>query len=477
VSNIFMATKRAPFEFEKDPSTGEVRRAAVAPGGTGSVVADQARYLGTNWFSSAMTDADREMAAQHPDGVEASVPGEKLSRLVLLHHDPDEFELFQYQFTANALWYALHSLWETWRTPNFGDEVRSGWAAYLSINEQFASALAGAAADVADPVFLVHDYQLTSVPSFLRDRVGADPRILLFSHLPWPGPDGWRVMPKYLRAEMLERLLAADVVGFFAQRWAWNLLCCIEDNVPEARVDHDAGEVFYRGRRTRVRAMPLGYSPASLEARLPRIDGELEQWASDKELILHAGRTDPIKNAPRAIAAFVGAAQRNANVRAARLLVKMNPNRLYVPGNAEYLASARRMAEDANNTLGTDAVRVVLHDDVSLTLGLLARADVIVLNSVLDGQNLTAFEGSLINQRNCRLILSEGCGASETLKDVATIVNPFDLSELADGISAAVAMDQQAARKQFETRRDVSARYSLPHWVESQLEAVRKCRE
>jgi validamine 7-phosphate valienyltransferase len=284
-------------------------------------------------------------------------------------------------------------------------------------------------------------------------------------------------MPKYLRAEMLERLLAADVVGFFAQRWAWNLLCCIEVNVPEARVDYDAGEVFYRGCRTRVRAMPLGYSPASLVSGPPRIDGELEQWAGDKELILHAGRTDPIKNAPRAIAAFVGAAQRNANVGEARLLVKMNPKRLYVPGNAEYLASARRMAEDANNTLGTDAVRVVLHDDVSLTLGLLARADVIVLNSVLDGQNLTAFEGSLINQRNCRLILSEGCGASETLKDVATIVNPFDLSELAEGISEAVAMDQQAARAQFETRRDVSARYSLPRWVESQLEAVRKSRE
>lgn len=475
-TNIFMATKRAPFEFEHDTATGKWRRAAVAPGGTGSVVADQARYLGTNWFSSAMTEADREVAAQHPDGVDASLPGEKPSRLVLLQHDPEEFELFQYRFTADVLWYALHSLWETWRAPNFGEEVRRGWAAYLSINEQFACALADAAASTANPVFLVHDYQLTSVPSFLRDRVGDRP-ILLFSHLPWPAADGWRVMPKYVRREMLERLLAADVVGFFAQRWVWNLLCCIEDNVPGARVDHRTGDVLYEGRRTRVRAMPLGYSPASLGARPPRLDAELDRWAGDRQLVLHAGRTDPIKNAPRAIAAFAAAAEHNVHVREARLLVKMNPNRLYVAGNAAYLEEAKRTAEDANRRLGSDVIRVVIDDDVSLTLGLLARADVIVLNSILDGQNLTAFEGSLVNERHCRLLLSEGCGASEALHDVATIVNPFDIDELASAMATAIAMDEEECRAQFEVRRKVAAEYSLPRWVDEQLREILERRE
>lgn len=476
-TDVFMATKRAPFEFERDAVTGAVRRAAVAPGGTGSVVADQARYLGTNWFSSAMTDADREVAVEHPDGVDASLPGEKPSRLVLLQHDPDEFDLFQYRFTADVLWYALHSLWETWREPSFGDEVRRGWAAYLSINEQFASALADAAAGSTDPVFLVHDYQLTAVPSFLRERVGAGPKILLFSHLPWPDSDGWRVMPTQVRTEMLERLLAADVVGFFAQRWVSNLLSCIEDNVPTARVDRSTGHVFYRDRRTSVRSMPLGYSPASLEVRPPHIDGELERWAGDRLLVLHAGRTDPIKNAPRGIAAFAAAAEQHVPVREARLLVKMNPNRLYVSGNAAYLEAAQQAASEANAALGDDVVRVVVDDDVSLTLGVLARADVIVLNSILDGQNLTAFEGSLVNERNSRLVLSEGCGAAETLRDVATIVNPFDISELAGAIAAAVDVDGEAAREQFEARRKVVADYSLPRWVDAQLREIAECRE
>lgn len=476
-TDVFMATKRAPFEFERDTATGVLRRAAVAPGGTGSVVADQARYLGTNWFSSAMTDADREVAAEHPDGIDASLPGEKPSRLVLLQHDPDEFDLFQYRFTADVLWYALHSLWETWRAPYFGDEVRRGWAAYLSINEQFAAALADAAGNSADPVFLVHDYQLTAVASFLRDRVGDGPKILLFSHLPWPGPDGWRVLPTRVRTEMLERLLATDVVGFFAQRWASNLLSCIEDNVPGARIDRSAGHVFYRGRRTSVRSMPLGYSPASLEVRPPRIDGALERWAGDRRLVLHAGRTDPIKNAPRAIAAFAAAAEQHVHVREARLVVKMNPNRLYVSGNAAYLEAAKQAASRANEALGSDVVRVVVDDDVSLSLGLLARADVIVLNSILDGQNLTAFEGSLVNERNCRLLLSEGCGAAETLRDVATIVNPFDVSELAAAIADAVDMNGEDAREQFEARRNVAAQYSLPRWVDEQLREITECRE
>jgi validamine 7-phosphate valienyltransferase len=471
MSNIFLATKRAPFEYELDATTGQPRP-AISAGGTASVVADQAQYLRTNWISSAMSEADQEMARRHPDGIDLGPLGIETSRLFLLRHEAQTFERFQHFFTADVLWRTIHGLWETWRAPNFESSLRRGWEAYETTNEQFARALADAASRAADPLFLIHDYQLLCVSSYLRPLVGAS-KILSFSHLPWPSADTWRILPSYVRGPMLERALAADVIGFFAHRWVWNFLCCVEDNVQGARISYHNGEVAIGRRITRVRAMPLGYSPSSLRTRPPQLGEELEQWVGSRRLVVHAGRTDPIKNAPRAVGAFAAARERDDAVQAARMLVKMNPNRLYVDVNAAYLDETRRVIDAVNANAGEECIRLVLDNDVGLTLGSLARADLIFLNSILDGQNLTAFEGSILNDRHADLVLSEGCGAAEALGDVAAIINPFNIDEQADALIEGLTRAPEDAQMRSDRRRAVALEYPLPRWVDQQLSELR----
>lgn len=460
-----MATKRAPVEYRRDAESGELV-AEIAAGGTATVIADQAEYLDVSWISSAMSDDDHRMADEHPEGIRVAL-GDSEARVRLLQHDPSVFNQVQYYFANEVLWLVHHSLYDRWREPDFSTRTREGWEAYLALNNDFASALADRADSVEDPCFLVHDFQLLATPRFLRAR-HPDAPLLLFHHSPWPSAENWRTMPRYARGPLVEAMLSADVIGFFAHRWGQQFLDCVADVVPDAEIDAAATTVTWNGRRTRVATIPLGYSPAALSRRRPRLPKDIAEWAGDRLLVLHAGRTDPAKNAPRAVRAFVAAAS-NGGARDAVLLVKANPNRLYVAHNERYLEETETAVRDANRELGRDATRFLLENDVEITLGCFERADVLFLNSVADGMNLSAFEGALVGAREPVLVLSDGCGAAELLHEASRVVSAFDLEEQANAVAEALALSPTERTEEHLRLRAAVEPWTLPRWVDEQL--------
>src|SRR5947209_8135552 len=70
-------------------------------------------------------------------------------------------------------------------------------------------------ADGLEAVTLVQDYHLGLVPALLRERSPGTP-IVHFSHIPFAGPTGLRILPQPVRESLLVGMLGADVVGFQA---------------------------------------------------------------------------------------------------------------------------------------------------------------------------------------------------------------------------------------------------------------------
>lgn len=342
---------------------------------------------------------------------------------------------------------------------------------FAEFTGDFADALLKSSAEAADPVYLVHDYQLVAVPAKLREQ-RPDAPILLFVHIPWPSPDYWRVLPKPVRVGLLEGMLPATTIGFFADRWRRNFLDCVADLIPDAEVDRDAGIIHRRGHRTRVRTMPLGYSPLAIGSGEPRMPDGFAEWAGDRPLVVHSGRTDPMKNAERAVRAFVLAVRGNERLRDARMLVRMNPNRLYVEANADYLRRVQGAIAEANAELGADTVRRHCDNEVDHTLGCFRRADLLMFNSTVDGQNLSTFEAPLVNGRDAEVILSELCGAAEVLGPVCRTVNPFDLIEQARAIEAGLTMPAAERAEAAERRRRAAEPWTLEAWVRAQLDGL-----
>ncbi|GAB2580110.1 glycosyltransferase family 20 protein [Streptomyces capparidis] len=467
-SQLFLASKRAAVSYAPDPDTGRLR-SWLAPGGTGNVVAEQAGVLDVAWIASADTPHDHRAAEENPDGLVLGLPSGRDIRVHLLRHDRETFDVVQTHLTAQVLWAAINHGWDTWTAPTFEAETYRAAECFEEFTNDFAEALLKDSADATDPAYLVHDYQLIGVPAKLRAQRPTAP-VLLFIHVPWPGPDYWRVLPKPMRTGLLAGMLPATTIGFFADRWARNFLDCVADLFPDAEVDRAAGTVSRGGHRTRVRTMPLGYSPLTIGGRTPRLPRDIEQWAGEGPLVVHSGRTDPMKNAHRAVRAFTLAARSDERLRDARMLVRMNPNRLYVQANADYVREVRRAVTEANTALDREAVRYHCDNEVEHTLGCFRRADLLVFNSTVDGQNLCAFEATLVNARDAEMVLSEGCGAAELLGPVCRTVNPFDLVEQAEAITAGLTAPAGRRAEAAARRRAAAEPWTLEAWVRAQLD-------
>jgi trehalose-6-phosphate synthase len=467
---VFLASKRAVVTYAPDPDTGRLRP-WLAPGGTGNVVAEQAGFLDVAWIVSADSDDDHRAAQENPDGMRIELPSGRGVRLHQLRHDRETFRIVQNFLTAELMWAGNNYGWDRWTQPSFGEETREAWARFDEFTEDFASEMLRRSADEPDPVFLVHDYQLVCVPARLRAQ-RPDAPILLFVHIPWPSADYWRILPRPMRTGVIEGMLAADTIGFFARRWSTNFLACVADLLPDAEVDMEAGTVRRDGHTTRVRTQVLGYSPETLHRRDARLPEGIAEWAGDHPLVVHSGRTDPIKNGERAVQAFVLALQRNERLHGARMLVRMNPNRLYVEANADYQRRVEAAVIEANVALGPDTVRVHCDNEVGHTFGCFERADLLIFNSTVDGQNLSVFEAPLVNERDACVVLSEMAGAAEVLGPVCRTVNPYDLVEQADAIAGGLMTTPEERAKAAAMRRDTARPWTLEAWVTEQLASL-----
>src|SRR5690606_27324087 len=114
-----------------------------------------------------------------------------------------EIERYYEGFSNATLWPLYHDLIVH---PAYH---RTWWDSYVEVNERFARR----AAEIAAPgaVVWVHDYQLQLVPALLREA-RPDLAIGFFNHIPFPGWEIFAQLP--WRAQILEGLLGADLIGF-----------------------------------------------------------------------------------------------------------------------------------------------------------------------------------------------------------------------------------------------------------------------
>src|SRR3712207_6478949 len=95
--------------------------------------------------------------------------------------------------------------------------------------------------------------------------------------------------------------------------------------------------------------------------------------------------------------------------------------------------------------------------------------DVLLVNSMIDGMNLVAKEGALLNERNGVLILSEGAGAVSQLGEYAIVISPTDVEGTADAMFQALTMPLAERRRRAEGLRRAVERDDVTPWFEHQL--------
>jgi len=168
----------------------------------------------------------------------------------------EEDQALYYNGLSNsALWPLCHIAYVR---PRFRIEE---WERYRDVNRRFAEAVMEEVGDQAAFVF-IQDYHLGLVARFLKEW-RPDLEVALFWHIPWPNAEVFRIFP--WKQELLEGMLANDLVGFHIRHHTQNFLDAVAD-VLEARVDRERGAVERAGKRTWVRDFPIGVDATEIAA-------------------------------------------------------------------------------------------------------------------------------------------------------------------------------------------------------------------
>jgi trehalose 6-phosphate synthase len=400
-------------------------------------------------------------------------------RVAFVEHDTGAYNLMYNHIANPLLWFVQHGLYDLPYSPRLGDDTRRAWEeGYVAVNRNFAEATARTAADAESPVILLHDYQLYMTPLFLRERLGDEAFISLFVHIPWPEPDYWRVLPRYIREGVLESLLESNVVAFHTRRYARNF---VETAIAFLGVEGDPekGVIRHGGREVWVRAYPISIDPGEFED-LAASDAVLAEEKALKDLpgqlLVRVDRMDLSKNTVRGFEAYGRMLERHPEMREqVTFLARVQPSREDVPEYARYAEAVQKTVEEVNRRHGGGSwkpIELAMEDNFPRSVAAYKNYDVLLVNAVRDGMNLVAKEAAVINERDGVLVLSENAGAYEELGEHALTVNPFDLDEQADAMYEALTMPAGERRKKAEALRQTVRSNTIEHWVQAQMEDV-----
>jgi trehalose 6-phosphate synthase len=469
---LIIASNRGPVVYGR---SGGERVARRGGGGLVTALTGLVANHDVTWIAAAIGEEDRAVA-EAADGRafdEIDRTGNPF-RLRLVEFDRVDYDRYYNVFANPLLWFIQHGLWNRPYQPEMSAATRAAWEAYQRANEAFAAAIREEAGG-ADAI-LIHDYHLYLVPRLVR-QMGVRLPLSHFTHIPWPGPDAWRVLTPAMREGILLGLLGADVVGFHTSRSVRAFLASAEEYVPAAFIDHVHPSVDARGDVTRVRAYPISVDAAEFAAiaTSPEVLASEELLERDRpeRLILRVDRTDPSKNIVRGFHAFARFLALHSKWHGrVQMLALLDPSRQEIPDYAEYVGAIHRAAREVNDQFsigGWSPIDLRVSDDFAQAVAAYKQYDVLLVNALVDGMNLIAKEAPLVNERDGVLILSENAGAHEELGSHALSINPFDVEGTADAIATALDMPLDERRQRAEGLRAQVRTHDIRSWIAAQL--------
>lgn len=460
--HLIVVSNRGPAGYDRDVSGRRIRNRAA--GGLVSALRPLTLKHDVTWIASAMTAEERRMALAGP--IVEQGPGGSSFRLRLVAHDADAYEAFYDVISNPVLWFVQHDLWSLRQDPDL--DLHGPWRrGYVPVNERFAEAVVQELDRDPAASVLFQDYHLYLAPALVRAR-RSEARLLHFVHIPWVDARGWSVLPEELSRAVHEGLLDADTVGFHTERW-------------RAAFVKSCGELLGRGAEAEARshANPIGVDVAELDrmAASPEVEEHVSCLLASRpeRLVVRVDRTDPSKNALAGFAAFGRLLERRPDLRGrVGMVALLAPSRQGVPEYAAYLRQVESAVAAVNEAFAGSmpAIDLRIRDDFPSSVAAYRQYDVLLVNPVMDGLNLVAMEGPIVNERDGVVVLSRDAGAWELLGEWALGIDPRDIESTADALEVALALPAQERAARASGIRARVRSQDTGAWVERELAAL-----
>jgi alpha,alpha-trehalose-phosphate synthase [UDP-forming]/trehalose-phosphatase len=464
---LAVVSNREPYVHQREKQGLKVESPA---GGLVAALDPVVQAVGGIWVAWGSGDADFDVVdAQDCVRVPPEEPRYTLRRVRLTR---DEVERFYHGYANQSLWPLFHLATDKARF------VRRNWTAYQTVNRRFADATLAMTGEGA--AVWIQDYHLALCPLYLRrNRPGLF--LMHFWHIPWPAWDVFRICPQ--SADLVEGLLANDLLGFHLQRHVENFLDCAERELG-AEVDEEEGLVGYGGRYTRVQAFPISIDVESWER--VAASRACERWMArlrhrfrlaDRWIGVGVDRLDYTKGILERLRAVEMLFQRAPGTRGRFVFIqKSAPSRTRIKAYRDLQDQVEASIDRINRLYGTIDWQPIIHIPRPLPpagmAALYRMADLCLVTSLQDGMNLVAkeFTACQLDGRGV-LVLSELAGAADEAP-WSVAVNPFDAEGMAEALLRVLHMPPAERQERMRQMRGHLRQHDIYHWMNLHVRAA-----
>jgi len=470
--------------YEEVEIDGElVRRENTSPNGIVPTLKSFFGRVGSgSWVAWKLAEDTSHPGFERRIEIEDSFGAYTVSRLPLTAEQVSSF----YHITSKeAFWPILHSFKERYNYEPVD------WPTFREVNWSFAEAAAAEAAHGA--VVWVHDYNLWLVPTYLR-QMRPDLVISFFHHTPFPSADMFNVLP--WRKEIIESLLACDVVGFHIPRYAVNFVQVARsmfdvetvrreavraDFSPEGTALSERSmpvELAYGERHVMINAFPVGVDvdyieQTAIEPEIVARLAEIREELGEAKLLLSVSRTDYTKGNVEQLQAYERLLDQRPDLHGKiRLMLVSVPANRNMTAYVEVQSEIEEISGRINGRFGSLEWQPVSLICAAIPFKELVAyyraADVAWIAPLADGMNLVAKEYvAARTDEGGALVLSEFAGAAVEL-NAAVLTNPFSHRAMVAAVEQALAMQPEERRARMCDMRAKVRRYDIRAWAAEQ---------
>ena len=388
----------------------------------------------------------------------------------LVDLERSDYHGYYLEFANRVLWPVFH-----YRI-NLAEYGSEQWATYSRVNEMFAERLATLLEP--DDIVWVHDYHMIPLGASLR-RLGVDNRLGFFLHIPFPTPEVLTTLP--VHEALVRSLFAYNLVGF----QTGNDLQAFKDYVEREAGGQagDDGTVRAYGTSVRAASFPISIDPRAVAARAVRAAStrqatRLRDSVSGRQLIIGVDRLDYTKGIIHRLDAVERLLETRAQHRRGIVVLQI------APPSREDVPEYRQIRAELDARIGRINGRFAEPDQLPVRyvnrrfrqetlFGFYRASRVALVTPLRDGMNLVAkeFVASQDPEDPGVLILSRFAGAAREL-DMALIVNPFDIDQIADALDRALGMPVEERCARYEAMMSWLQENDVHAWRDSFLDAL-----
>ena len=476
---LILVSNRGPVEHQMSgDGWPEARR------GSGSVVTafnSLVQKFEFTWVASAMGEGDRVVSenGQGPH-IKSPLPGHEINLRYVV--TPRRVYHKYYNILCNPLlWFLQHYMWNPPYNPNVDAAVHDAWeSGYIPVNQAFANAVISEAQALEQaPIVIGHDYHLYLMPEFVRKEV-PEAVIQHFVHIPWPTPQYWHMIPDYIIRRICESLCTTDLLGFQTIGDVRCFLDTVEAFVPDVTVDRTSHTVARNGRTTSVKVYPISINVEEVQriANTPRaLDYENRLSADTGDVtIVRIDRAEPNKNIVRGFRAYELMLTRYPELKGkVKFLAFLVPSRTHIRQYQRYMDEIQQVIQQINNNHGTDDWQPIvpfIENNYTQAIAGMKLYDVLLVNTIIEGMNLVAKEGPVVNNRDGVLVLSHSSGVYQQLSDGAISVSPTDIEGTMEALHQAITMSADDRKPRAARMLNSVCREDINHWLYQQMNDI-----